>query len=98
MNIKEEERRARLLKSRAERLPDIKRQFEESQKRNFNSNFGPGGKDEKLVKKPAKKVAKSSTKADKKTAPAKSKAKNVIFIGRRYFTSETASQREEELP
>ena len=29
MNLKEEERRARLLKSRAERLPDIKRQFED---------------------------------------------------------------------
>ena len=49
MNQKEEERRARLLKSRAERLPDIKKQFEEAQKRNFNSNFAPGGKDEKLV-------------------------------------------------
>lgn len=49
MNLKEEERRARLLKSRAERLPDIKRQFEEAQNRNFNSNFAPGGKDEKLV-------------------------------------------------
>lgn len=49
MNINEEERRARLLKSRAERLPDIKRQFEEAQNRNFNSNFEPGGKDAKLV-------------------------------------------------
>ena len=49
MNQKEEERRARLLKSRAERLPDIKKQFEEAQKRNFNSNFAPGGKDEGLV-------------------------------------------------
>lgn len=49
MNINEEERRARLLKSRAERLPDIKKQFEEAQKRHFNSNFAPGGKDEKLV-------------------------------------------------
>ena len=39
MNLKEEERRARLLQSRAERLPDIKKQFEESQGRNFNSNF-----------------------------------------------------------
>ena len=28
MNINEEERRARLLKMRAERLPDIKKQFE----------------------------------------------------------------------
>ena len=45
MNINEEERRARLLKSRAERLPDIKKQFEEAQKRNFNSNFAPGGAD-----------------------------------------------------
>ena len=45
MNLKEEERRARLLKSRAERLPDIKKQFEEAQNRNFNSNFAPGGKD-----------------------------------------------------
>ena len=37
MNLKEEERRARLLKSRAERLPDIKKQFEAAQNRNFNS-------------------------------------------------------------
>ena len=50
MNLKEEERRARLLKMRAERLPDIKKQFEEAQKRNFNSNFAPGGKDEALAK------------------------------------------------
>ena len=49
MNINEEERRARLLKSRAERLPDIKKQFEEAQNRNFNSNFAPGGKDADLV-------------------------------------------------
>ena len=74
MNIKEEERRARLLKSRAERLPDIKKQFEEAQKRNFNSNFGPGGKDENLVAKPATKKA---TKAAKKAAkPAKETAKS----------------------
>ena len=33
MNLKEEERRARLLKSRAERLPGIKKQFEEAQER-----------------------------------------------------------------
>ena len=32
-------RRAKLLKMRAERLPDIKKQFEENQKRNFNANF-----------------------------------------------------------
>ena len=47
----EEARRAKLLKMRAERLPDIKKQFEEAQKRNFNSNFAPGGKDENLVMK-----------------------------------------------
>ena len=49
MKLSEEERRARLLKSRAERLPDIKKQFEEAQGRNFNSNFKPGGKDAFLV-------------------------------------------------
>ena len=49
MKINEEERRARLLKSRAERLPDIKKQFEAAQNRNFNSNFAPGGKDAALV-------------------------------------------------
>ena len=69
MNKQEQERRARLLKMQAERLPEIKRRFEENQnrskiddveapvetgaavifeqaqKRNFNSNFKPGGKD-----------------------------------------------------
>ena len=60
MNKKEEERRARLLQSRAERIGDIKKQFEEAQKRNFNANFAPGGKDEKLVKKPAKSGKKAS--------------------------------------
>ncbi len=89
MNKKEEERRARLLKSRAERLPDIKRQFEESQGRNFNSNFKPGGKDAKLVgneptstKKAGKAVksssqgknaSKKSTKATKTTAKTQAK-------------------------
>ena len=33
---------------------NIKKQFEEAQKRNFNANFLPGGKDEKLVKKATK--------------------------------------------
>lgn len=71
----EAERRAKLLKMRAERLPDIKKQFEENQKRNFNANFAPGGKDEKLVAKkkaaakkakvPAKKAAASKTAAAK---------------------------------
>ena len=71
----EAERRAKLLKSRAERLPDIKKQFEENQKRNFNANFAPGGKDEKLVRgKHAAKAAKKAAptkKAAKKAAPAK---------------------------
>ncbi len=76
MNINEEERRARLLKSRAERLPDIKKQFEEAQKRNFNANFQPGGKDAKLVKvKVAKKPAAKATKASKPAAPQTAKAK-----------------------
>ncbi|MBR0488107.1 ribonuclease J [Candidatus Saccharibacteria bacterium] len=63
MNKNEEERRARLLKSRAERLPDIKKQFEEAQKRNFNANFQPGGKDADLVKPTAKTTPKKTKKA-----------------------------------
>ena len=74
MNLKEEERRARLLKSREERLPDIKKQFELNQNRNFNSNFKSGGKDEELVKKTQKSVIKKATKKTAKT-PVKSKAK-----------------------
>ncbi len=67
MNKQEEERRARLMKMRNERLPDIKKQFEEAQNRRFNSNFAPGGKDEKLVKKKAA-AKKASTKTAKKAA------------------------------
>ena len=75
MNINEEERRARLLKSRAERLPDIKKQFEEAQKRNFNANFQPGGKDAALVEaKPAKKAKKVKKQADGPTKKEKQKA------------------------
>lgn len=93
MNINEEERRARLLKSRAERLPDIKKQFEESQGRNFNSNFAPGGKDAELVGgKPnrgksaskgaknannGKKAGKSSAKANKTKAKAGTEKRKV---------------------
>ena len=85
MNQKEQERRARLMKMQAERLPEIKRRFEENQKRasikeekptvtgeavifeevqkrNFNSNFKPGGKDAHLVKKATKATAKKATK------------------------------------
>ena len=79
----EAERRARLLKSRAERLPDIKKQFEENQKRNFNANFAPGGKDERLVQskksiKTAKKTTKTTVKSAKtvKTATKTKKAKS----------------------
>jgi ribonuclease J len=74
MKINEEERRARLLKSRAERLPDIKRQFEEAQKRNFNANFKPGGQDEAAVKKVAKQSTKKKT-AKQPASNAKTKAK-----------------------
>ena len=71
----EAERRAKLLKSRAERLPDIKKQFEENQKRNFNANFAPGGKDEKLVRgKHAAKATVKAGKAAKNAAPAKKAA------------------------
>ena len=79
----EAERRARLLKSRAERLPDIKKQFEENQKRNFNANFAPGGKDERLVRskksiKTAKKTTKTAVKSAKtvKTAAKTKKSKS----------------------
>ena len=85
MNLAEEQRRARLLKSRAERLPDIKKQFEEAQNRNFNSNFAPGGKDADLVgpksgknqngSSVAKKASKSKKAAKKATKPAKATPK-----------------------
>jgi ribonuclease J len=65
----ENERRARLMKMRDERLPDIKKQFEEAQKRNFNSNFEDGGKDAKLVKRSNNK---SNDKAPKSGAVRKS--------------------------
>ena len=78
-NKAEAERRAKLLKMRAERLPDIKKAFEENQKRNFNANFAPGGKDEKLVRKKtttktaaAKTVKKAATPTGKKAAAKKS--------------------------
>ncbi|MBQ6510369.1 ribonuclease J [Candidatus Saccharibacteria bacterium] len=72
MNKQEQDRRAHLLKMREERLPSIKKNFEELQKRNFNANFAPGGKDAKLVAKKAvkttAKVAKTTKKATKATA------------------------------
>ena len=75
MNLKEEERRARLLRSRAERLPDIKRQFEEAQRRNFNANFAPGGKDAELVGNNGPKV-KNVGKGAKNASNGKNTAKN----------------------
>ena len=78
-NKAEAERRAKLLKMRAERLPDIKKAFEENQKRNFNANFAPGGKDEKLVRKKTttktaatKTVKRAATPTGKKAAAKKS--------------------------
>lgn len=70
MNEQEKERRERLMKMSAERLPDIRKKFEEAQNRNFNSNFAPGGKDAKLVKpkKAAKKTAKKQSKQPKQPA------------------------------
>lgn len=77
MNSKEAERRARLMKMRDERLPDIKKQFEEAQKRNFNSNFAEGGKDAKLTKhKPANKSTKANGEKGKKAANAKGAKKS----------------------
>ena len=82
MNLREEERRARLLKSRAERLPDIKKQFEEAQNRNFNSNFAPGGKDAELVGGKAKKgknagkALKNASNGKKSNAKTQKSAKN----------------------
>ena len=65
MNQSEQERRARLMKQGAERLPDIKKRFEEAQKRNFNSNFAPGSKDAKLVNQPVKTKTSKKAKATK---------------------------------
>lgn len=88
MNSREQERRARLMKMRNERLPDIKKQFEEAQKRNFNANFAEGGKDAALVKhspktasRSAKRSQESQSKASQKnesrhTAPAGKRAGN----------------------
>ncbi len=79
MNKKEDERRARLMKMRDERLPDIKKQFEEAQKRNFNANFEEGGKDADLVRKSSKNGAKGAAgkaeKASKGSVKAESRAK-----------------------
>ncbi|MBR3414706.1 ribonuclease J [Candidatus Saccharibacteria bacterium] len=66
-NEQEKERRERLLKMSAERLPDIRKRFEEAQKRNFNSNFAPGGKDAAAA------APKKGKKTSKKKKPSKAK-------------------------
>lgn len=83
MNQKEQERRARLLKMSAERLPKIKQDFaerqknasldnfEEAQSRNFNSNFEEGGKDAHLVKARRSNRAAGAKSAKSNTASAK---------------------------
>lgn len=74
MNQQEADRRARLMKMRDERLPDIKKQFEAAQKRNFNANFAPGGKDAGLVeRKKAKTAVKGTSKAGKAGVATKSR-------------------------
>lgn len=76
VNKQEEERRARLMKMRDERLPDIKKQFEEAQNRRFNSNFAEGGKDADLVRKSAKKGSKNAQTAKSAAETAGRGAKN----------------------
>lgn len=91
----ENERRARLMKMRDERLPDIKKQFEEAQKRNFNSNFGEGGKDAGLVQKSAKGTGRGASKAAKTSAKsaAKSASKgNVKTAGAKTQTKAAAKK------
>ena len=88
----EAERRAKLLKMRAERLPDIKKAFEENQKRNFNANFAPGGKDENLVR--PKKAAKPA--ATKKVA-AKATAKKATKTAKTTKTAATEKKRDVSL-
>ena len=73
MNQQEKERRARLLKMREERLPNIKKQFEEAQKRNFNSNFQSGGKDAHLVRRGSSSNTKSTKAKAAKTTKTKTK-------------------------
>ena len=90
MNLKEEERRARLLKSRAERLPDIKKQFEIAQKRNFNANFAPGGKDAELVgntPKQAKNASKGTKNALKSKKSGTKATKNVAKTAKKQVSA-----------
>ena len=90
-------RRAKLLKMRAERLPDIKKQFEENQKRNFNANFAPGGKDEKLVrgKNATAKATKATMKPVAKKATKKGNVKSTKSAKSKKSTSATPDKKRE---
>lgn len=66
MNKQEEERRAKLMKMREARLPDIRKQFEENQNRHFNSNFKRGGKDAHMAKNTKKSANKKKATGDNK--------------------------------
>ena len=93
MNLSEEERRVRLLKSRAERLPDIKKQFEAAQNRNFNSNFAPGGQDAKLVgKKPTQN--KNAAKGQKKASGGKKANNKAAKTGKKAVMSQSKIEAE----
>ncbi|MBQ3306158.1 ribonuclease J [Candidatus Saccharibacteria bacterium] len=88
MNKQEQERRAKLLAMSKERLPQIKKEFEERQKvssvdkfeaaqdRHFNSNFEQGGKDAHLVAK--KKTAAKATKSAKSAKSGGKKSKKNV--------------------
>ena len=79
MNQNEQERRARLLNAAKKRLPSIKEQFEEAQKRNFNSNFKAGGKDAHLVRK-TRQSAKNTPNSAKAVAKPSKNTKNTAKI------------------
>lgn len=94
MNNREAERRARLMKMRDERLPDIKKQFEEAQKRNFNSNFADGGKDAKLVKhKASPKTTKAAEKSNKKASNPKATKKTTAKTNNTKAQQQAAASR-----
>ena len=95
----EAERRAKLLKMRAERLPNIKKQFEENQKRNFNSNFKDGGKDAHYVKGRQTKSTPSATnpKTSAKTKTSAKVAKRNTNTKKATAKSPSAEQRKVNL-
>lgn len=75
---KEQERRLRLMKMREERLPDIKKQFEEAQKRDFNANFQAGGKDEQFSRSHTANRHKNGQKATQNGSKHPKNSKNVV--------------------